>query len=135
MDVYIVHAGEYSDRRVDAVFSSESKAEQYAMKKHLSEYECYDVEVVAVDEITMTPLVTAFVTFKEGDAVSGRVYTGSLYKGFQCKHTNLFVLARWPNKKKVEIKVVCGTGGNRDQALKSARDNRAKILAQDAGVS
>ena len=138
MDVYIVHAGEYSDRYVEAVFSDRDKADQYAILKHLEGREPYSVEEFAVDEIVIKePVATAFVTLKDGEDISMRVSPDSLYKKMGCSHKHVFIYncQRRRPYGTIEVLVVCGTGKDIEHALKSARDNRARVLAVDAGIS
>ena len=58
MQVYVVTSGEYSDYRIDAIFSTAEKAQEYIdMKEFTDKYESYRINVWEVDKHYETEIV------------------------------------------------------------------------------
>jgi hypothetical protein len=127
--VYVVSFGEYSDKSVYAVFSSKEKAEEYGLFKASLYSEQCCIEEFNLDEEVMLPktMRAAFVYIKDGSEYVGgasNICTSIDFSTGEKTHTTDF-----------SKKLISGHGKSYSKALKAARDNRAKLLAEQAGIA
>lgn len=68
MQVYVVTSGEYSDYRIDAIFSTRELAQEYVdLKEFTDEYETYHIQSWEVDELHPSEFVDLIL-------INGKVY-------------------------------------------------------------
>ena len=78
MQVYVVTSGEYSDYRVDSIFSTAEKAQEYInMKKFTDEHEYYGISIWEVDKHYKTECVNLVLINNEiynYDSIKFQIY-------------------------------------------------------------
>jgi hypothetical protein len=125
MKVYVVHEGEYSDRRAVAVFSSEEKANLYAYT-HDGDVEEFEMDSIEIEG--HSPEVRWFVTrWPSGEMVVGMTnYTPGSFPG-ECQ-----VLSTMVGSSCILRTIVAAA--TRDDAIKKASDKFAMYQAKKEGV-
>ena len=125
MKVYVVHEGEYSDRRAVAVFSSEEKANLYAYT-HDGDVEEFEMDSIEIEG--HSPEVRWIVTrWPSGEMVVGM--------------TN-YIPGSFPREGQVSSSMVGSScilrtivaAATRDDAIKKASDKFAMYQAEKEGV-
>lgn len=140
MKVYVVTTGEYSDYCIHSIWSSREKAQAYiddVKSRNVQHYDNFnDIDEIEVDSIDATRIqVLAWVFLSDGaengchldDDGTSQCKAGELHDAHRYNGSD------WSHGWKEES--VCGVGRDKDHALKSARDHRAKILAERAGIA
>lgn len=124
--VYVVTTGEYSDYQIDSIWTTEEKARARIERINLQEFaDCPRIEKTCLDKVDDERIECIFLWLS--------VKTGEVFK------------EAWYEKAigpKIEIKnhategrLLESTHYTKELALKAAQDYRAKLLAEDAGIS
>lgn len=143
MKVYVVTTGCYSDYSIHSIWSSREKAQAYITdirSRGLGQYGCpefndideHELDVIVADKA----IVRATVYMSDGAEHGHHLYesddtppvAGEVYDRARRYKNN-----DWSNG--WDESIVSGVGRTLEHALKSARDHRAKILAQRAGIA
>jgi hypothetical protein len=127
-DVYVVLQGEYSDRRIVAVFSEEVTA------RRVAEGLQGDVETWALDPAFLLPTLPRYLVrlHRETGEVLACMETVALQRDtFQPYRSVMYELTWWPQWQHAFILTVYCYARTPEHALKIAQDLHAEITAQN----
>lgn len=117
--VYVVTSGEYSDYSIDAIFKTRELAEGYISLKGNSYPGHWSIEEHTLNAAPAKTEYEALVNFKTGEQYS------------DTRH----VVANERITYNLGASIIYGYGKTPEHALKAARDNRAKLMAEKEGIS